>query len=214
MKLSKDGVVKFEESTHTYWNKDKKLLSVTSYLSQFKNVFDKEKVSFFYAKKHGLKQDEVLEEWDRKGKEACTMGTAVHLVFDKYIEGKGILKTGDYPKEEIAELFINEIFKTNRLTPVETEYIVYNDTLAGQVDCIAKNDKGEYYILDWKTNTEIKKDSFKNQKMLGEYSHYPDCSFYHYKIQLNTYKGMCKEYDIKGCFVVHLDVDTYSIIKV
>lgn len=214
MKYSKDGIIKFDEGTHTYWNGEKKLQSVTSYISQFKQPFDKEKISFYYAKKHGLDQFEVLEEWERKGRESCEMGTAVHLVFEKYILGEGIVKTGDYPKEEIAEFVINDLFESERLIPVETEYIVYNDDLAGQVDCIAKNQKGEYFILDWKTNEEIKQQSFKNKKMLKDYSDYPDCNFYHYKIQLDTYKSMCTEYKIKDSFIVHLDNDNYNLLKV
>ena len=49
--------------------------------------------------------------------------------------------------------------------------------------------------------------------MRGIYNVYDDCAYNHYSIQLNAYKGMCKEYDIKGCYIVHLQDEKYDLIK-
>lgn len=211
MKYSKDGKVKFDESSHTYWLGDKKLTSVTTYISKYKAFFDSDAISEKYARKHGRTKEDVLLEWKQKADASCEMGTFIHAIFEDYILGNEIKTSDDYPKSKVAIKIIDDLFKTNRLTPVETEYIVYNDELAGQIDCIAKNHQNEYFILDWKTNKEIKFDN-RWQSMTGRFSHLDDCSFNHYSLQLNTYKSMCKEYNIKSCFIVHLEEDNYKII--
>jgi hypothetical protein len=52
--------------------------------------------------------------------------------------------------------------------------------------------KGVVDVIDYKTNKEIKKNSFvnwegKSQKMTGPLSHLDDCNFNHYALQLSTY---------------------------
>ncbi len=212
MKYSKDGVVSFDEKTHSYFNGSKRLTSVTQYIKQFKPVFDSDLIASKYAKKHNLIKEDVLKMWSDKASESCEMGTVVHKIFEDYILNNPVDINNDYVKSKIAIKFIEDYFLSKRLIPVETEYIVYNDHLAGQVDCIAKNNNNEYFIIDWKTNKQI---NFQNkwQKMLNDYSYLDDCNYNHYSIQLSKYKEMCSEYVIKDCFIVHLKEDDYQIIK-
>ena len=213
IKYSNDKKVAFYDDTHTYLLEGStKLKSVTTYIAEFKTPFDKDRISKAYAKKHKLDQEDVLAMWEEKGRVACEMGTFIHSIFEDHILGIPITTDEKYPKCRVAEWFIEDFFKSNRLTPVETELIVYNDNYAGQIDCIAKNEKGEHFILDWKTNKEIKTRN-QWQQMTGPYSHLEDHAFNHYSIQLNAYKGLCKEYDIKGCYIVHIGEDEYDLIK-
>ena len=115
IKYSNDKKVSFYEDTHTYLLDGKKLKSVTQYISQFKAPFDKERISLSYAKKHNLTQKEVLDMWEKKGKDACTMGTFVHAIFEDYILGTPIKTDDNYPKCKIAESVIKDYFKSNRL---------------------------------------------------------------------------------------------------
>ena len=212
-KTSKDGCVVFYEDTHTYYlNDKKKLTSITKYVSKFKQPFDSDLIAGKYAKKHGLVKGDVLKDWAKKGKESCDSGTFVHSVFEDYINEKPLITKEEYPKSKVALLVIEELFKSKRLIPIETEMIVYNDKYAGQIDCIAKNKKGEHFILDWKTNKSIEREN-RWQRMTGKYDHLDDCNYNHYSIQLDCYKNMCTEYDIKGCYIVHLDNDSYEIIE-
>lgn len=41
-----------------------------------------------YAKKHGLSQEEVLQDWDRKSKISSTTGTIIHKYLEDYARGK------------------------------------------------------------------------------------------------------------------------------
>ena len=210
-KYSKDKKVVFYEDSHSYYLGDKRLTSITQYISKFKTPFDRDRISKEYAKKHNRKQEDVLAEWDKKAKDSTDMGSFVHKIFEDFIDGKEIETREDYPKCKVAEKIIEELF-SSRLTPVATELIVYTDKYAGQIDCIAKNDKGEHFILDWKTNGKIDKSNYW-QTMKGKFSQYDDCALNHYSIQLRAYQSMCKEYDIKNCFIVHLKEDSYEIIE-
>lgn len=213
MKYSNDKKVIFNEDNHTYFLGDKRLTSVTQYISKFKPVFDSDKIAGKYAKKNGLIKSDVLKMWKDKGLESMKMGTFIHKIFEDFILNIPIQVKDEYIKCNTAIKVISELFQSGRLEPVETEYIVYNDEYAGQIDCIAKNNKGEYFILDWKTNSEIKYEN-RWQKMLGEHSDLDDCSYNHYSIQLKMYQSMIKEYKIKDSFIVHLLEDTYEIIKI
>ena len=212
LKKSKDKRVVFYEDSHSYFLEGKRLTSITQYISKFKTPFDREGISKKYADKHGLKQEDILKEWDNKGKDSCIMGTYVHNVFEEYILNKKIIDISKYPKCKTALKFISEYFESEKLTPVETELIVYNDNYAGQIDCIAKNKEGKHFIFDWKTNSEIKKDN-RWQSMTGIYNVYDDCNYNHYSIQLRAYQKMCKEYDIENCYIVHLEDEDYKIIE-
>jgi hypothetical protein len=95
--------------------------------------------------------------------------------------------------------------------PVEVESIVYTDTLASQRDLVARNERGEYFIFDWKTNETISKNGY-NKTMKAPYN-YPDATFYHYSLQLSLYKSMSLDYNIKDCFIVHIKNKDYEIIR-
>lgn len=213
MKTSKDGKVVFQEENHTYYLGEKRLRSVTSFIKQYKNVFDTELMATRYAIKHSLDKDEVIRMWKEKGQKALDQGSAVHHIFEDYINTGEIKIPGEYDKERIAEKFIKEMFEANRIEPLETEMIVYNDSLAGQIDCIAKDKKDNYYILDWKTNSQI--DTFSYGKsMLNPYHNFNDAVFYHHSLQLTIYKELCTEYEIKNCYIVHIGDHDYELIEI
>ena len=76
-----------------------------------------------------------------------------------YILHDKIIFNGITDKEWIASKFIDDVFKSEKLIPVHAEYLIYDEELglASMIDCIAKNNKNEYFILDWKTNKKIDK---------------------------------------------------------
>jgi ATP-dependent exoDNAse (exonuclease V) beta subunit len=214
MKYSTDGKCEFNPENHTYTVNGKLLKSVTTFISEHKNKFDSEGAAEKYALKHGLEKSLVLSKWKQLGEIACQIGTAVHYVFEHYILHNQILTTGNYGKEKTAVKFICEMFFTDRLIPVATEIIVYDEILgiSGTIDCICKNSKNQYFILDWKTNEIIQENNY-GKMMLRPFSHIPDCTLYHYSMQLSLYKKLCKEYKIEDIFIVHINHNDYKIIK-
>ena len=211
IKHSKDGRVAFCPNTHTYTLDGNKLTGVTTLISRFIEPFDSFAQAIKYAEKYGLNAQEVLEGWDKKGKESREDGTLTHEMLEDYILTGKIIDNGA-KKSEGAIKFINDFFKTKRLIPVAAEYIIYNDYYASMIDCIAKDKKGNHYILDWKTNKEIKTSSFQGKKMLEPLSDLYDCNYYHYSLQLTIYKELCKDFDFKNGYIVHIQEHDYRLV--
>lgn len=212
MKYSKDGIVCFDPETHTYKKGNTYLQGVTGLIERYKNPFDHERMATNYAAKHGLNKDEVLKNWNEEGQRSRDHGTAVHQFLEHYFLTGELVYPGISPKESVAKKFIDDYFVTGRLQIIEVEMIVYNDSLATQIDCVAKNPSGEYFILDWKTNKKISDNGY-NKKMLPPFNRYPDASFFHYSLQMSLCRMLCKEYPIKDAYLVHLKEDTYDILS-
>jgi ATP-dependent exoDNAse (exonuclease V) beta subunit len=227
MKYSENKSVVFNSENHTYLKNGKNLISVTSLVSKFKNVFDSEYWSAKIALRDNKSQEQVLKEWKEKSKKSCEIGTAIHKIFEDYVDKKYSiindnlmfdflqLENNYYneflEKKNIAIKFIKDFFLKERLTPLFTEYIVHNNFIAGQVDCICKNKQGEIFIIDFKTNDKIETNSYgKNLK--GVLKEVPDSSFYHYSLQLSIYKQLLNK-EVKGLYLVHITKEKYKLIE-
>lgn len=227
MKYSKDKSVVFDSVNHTYHFKGKKLISVTTFINQFKNKFDSDYWSKKIALRDNKTQEQVLKEWNDKAKKSCDIGTAIHKIFEDYINGEFSILNNEYnfnevdldieylidfiPKSKVAIQFIKDYFETKRLIPIHTEYIVYNDYLAGQVDLICQDKNGNYYILDFKTNDKIETKSY-GKNLNGKLSEIPDSTFYHYSLQLSIYKQMFKD-NVDKLYIIHIKPDKYEFIE-
>lgn len=220
LKWSSDRVVSFDPITHTYMREGRQLQGVTSYIEKFKNKFDAEATAITYAAKRGLDPVAVLAEWKKKGDDSRDAGHDVHEVFEGYSNSyvnrfgrKGkIITKGVWPKEAVAVKFINDYFETGRLVPVIAESIIYGETIASMRDQIVKDSDNNYYILDWKTNSEIKKDAW-GRWMKPPYQFLPDASFYHYSLQLRIYQKLSTDYTIKDCYIVHIGDSDYTFYQ-
>lgn len=212
MKYSNDGVVCFNEASHTYTNTQtgKQLESVTTYINKFKNKFD----SDYWANRESLKTGEtkqqVLDRWSAKAKASCDRGTLLHKMFEDYTEGKTIENYND-DIHLVGKSFITDFYESKRLIPIQNEVIVYGETHAGQIDNLSIDEQGNCYILDFKSNDTITDFSY-GKMMLGEYSKFNDANFIHYSLQLSIYRNLCKE-TIAGLFIVHITDKEYNVIK-
>jgi len=228
MKYSKDKSVSFNSETHTYFKKDKKLISVTTFLSAFKNKFDSDYWSEKIAKRENTTKEVILKKWKDKAFKSTEIGTAIHKIFEDYTNNEYFILNEeigfnipdlekefyiDYNKKrKVAIDFINDFFVSKRLTPIESEFIVCDKFLAGQIDNISKDSENNYYILDFKTNEKIDYDSY-NKKMKGILCEFNDSSFYHYSLQLSIYREILKEYKIKNMYLVHITETNYKLIE-
>lgn len=228
MKYSNDKRVRFLTETHSYFLGEKKLESVTTFISKFKNKFDSDFYSKKIAERENKTQEQVLNEWKEKANKSCEIGTAIHKIFEDYTEGKYSFLNNEisidlfdikpeyfvefYNKSIIATNFIKDFFLTKRLMPVYSELIVYNEFIAGQVDMICKDQKGNFYIIDFKTNSKIDKNSY-GKSMKGIFKIYDDSTYYHYCIQLSIYKKLFKEKEIKKIYLIHITEKNYELIE-
>ena len=212
MKYSEDGIVQFDPKYHTYTNlvTGKRLTSVTKFLKLFENEFDSDFFSKKIANKRGITQEEVLKEWKNKADLSCTIGTDCHYIVENFILNGNIL-TPKNKKEESTVKYVNDFLVTKRVTPLQTEYIVYNDYLAGQIDFLGKIENETVFMKDFKTNEKIETYSY-NKYMKHEFARFPDSNFYKYSLQLSIYEKMLN-FAIEGKFIVHIKEDGYLFYK-
>jgi ATP-dependent exoDNAse (exonuclease V) beta subunit len=94
------------------------------------------------------------------------------------------------------DFFLQYIKATPNYKPYRTEWMIYHEDLkvAGSIDMVYENPDGTLSIYDWKRSKEIKKtDGFKKFALTEEINHLPDTNFWHYSLQLNTYKAILEE---------------------
>lgn len=103
-----------------------------------------------------------------------------------------------------------------------TEWMIFDEDvhLAGSIDFVAENDDGSLTIYDWKRCKEIKKtNSFGASAVTECIAHLPDTNYWHYALQLNTYKTILERKYAKkvtALFLVglHPNLPNYQLLKV
>ena len=194
----------FNASDHSYKSIDAdgiQWVSVTSLVSNFKEPFDSKSVAQRVAKSKkskwfGISPEKIIELWDSESNRAITLGTFYHnqresdICSLSSIEKEGLPIPVYKPIEEGSVKKAPEQKLTDGIYP---EHMVYLKSagICGQSDLVeVYNSKVD--IIDYKTNKEIKTESFKDwegisKKMLFPVSHLDDCNFNHYSLQLSIY---------------------------
>ena len=91
--------------------------------------------------------------------------------------------------------FLND-FPDLNLRPYRTEMIVFHEELqlAGSIDMIFEREDGKLDIYDWKRCRDIKKtDGWGKCSHNSIIEHLPDTNYWHYCLQLNTYKAILEQ---------------------
>lgn len=219
---SKFNCYTFYEKPHLYYYYDKPVkTSVTQFVSSFFEPFDKDNISKKYAQKHGLTQEEVLLDWEKKGNISSISGTIIHGFLENYARGKVFELDFSLAKEKgiedevrervdlllpQAQKFHDETF--NKLIPIQCEYTVgIEDIIAGNIDLLCWNVRDqEFQIWDYKNLKEFTTKNNWGKKALKEFNNYDDCHLVHYSIQLNLYKTILERklgIKIGKCYLVH-----------
>lgn len=213
--------IRFSEEKHLYWDeespKKENLKSISWVISKLKQPFDREGLSKKAALKEGVTQEEILKRWDDKKDKACAKGTRLHAIKE------GIcIKEGENVNAPIWDGQIKTAYDLKSLKAgTYPELILYNPQfkLCGTADGVEINDKKEFWIYDWKTNSSIEFESFKvfdpiskqryPKMMLTPISHLMDCNGIHYTIQMSCYAYMLEQYGFKckGLKLIHLILD-------
>ena len=88
---------------------------------------------------------------------------------------------------------------------------------AGSIDMIYRNPDGTLDIYDWKRAKEIQKNSHFNKWSTNPLiSHLPDTNFWHYSLQLNTYKAIIERNygkKVKNLYLVLLSLEVLEDCK-
>ncbi len=208
--LAGDGDILFDEPSHTYTVRGKKVpISVTKLGSQAvppEHRFDGHKVitknlsswrsnasSKYHAMVAGVDDDEavknVLASWG-KTRDA---GTGMHKCFEQFLNGEPVTRAEEYAVE-MAQFRV-AMDRLAELAPARTEMSIYaNDAagdaaVAGQIDLVMRDADGGYHIVDFKrTPGDLSPGAFSfGKKFLNDL---PLNDHYKYSLQLAMYALM------------------------
>lgn len=228
-----------QEFDKDFWSKYKALEKLLP-----KEVWNAEKKSLLSSKRINLElleiynisendfnktQQEILDEWDEKNRQACERGTKIH----SELENSFYKKPKDISLQKYGLGGKFECRKNNYSLDLEfgiyPEFLIYYSSkdeelqIAGQVDLIVKSGN-EITIIDYKTNQKIDQKSAYNTstktsiKMQYPLNNLDDCNFNHYQMQLSTYAWMLQklnpDFIIKELIIDHFDhSDNETIYK-
>jgi hypothetical protein len=159
--------------------------------------------------------DGIIQQWSETSK----LGTRTHADIESFYNKLPV--ENDTKEYEYFEAF-NRDFEASHPTyrPYRTEWTVFYKSLklAGSIDMIYENtEDGTLMIYDWKRVKEIAYEAFKGKTATSPcLPDMPDCNFWHYSLQLNTYKAILEaEYGKKvtKLMLVRLypDAPTYEL---
>jgi hypothetical protein len=187
----------------------------------------------------GLTPQQIKAQWNSNKDIVSGAGTALHYEIECFNNNNNL--NFEYTNKELYEnymsnnidkhnftsiewqYFINFIKDTPHLKPFRTEWTVYQEDvkISGSIDMIYENTDGTLSIYDWKRAKNITRINNYNKFALPpEICHLPDSNFWHYALQLNTYKAIIEQKygkKIRDLFLVRLHPDAdeknYELIK-
>jgi len=198
-KHERDDRILFDEPTHVYTiDGDKGFTSVTTWNHSHFEEFDSDKIidNMMKSKKwkdnkyYGMSKEEIKKSWDKNRDEAAEAGTKMHYDIECFYN--------NCPNENTSieytyfENFLKDYPELNE-RPYRTEWTVFHEDwrLAGSIDMIFENEDGTLQIYDWKRCRDIKKVNGWNVFAKTDcIDHIPDTNYWHYCLQLNTYKAI------------------------
>lgn len=141
-------------------------------------------------KYYGMTKDEIKALWAKTGEEASGAGTNMHYDIECYWNQVPV--SNDSTEYAYFLKFVEDFKRENPGTiPYRTEWMVYYEELklSGSIDMVFQNPDGTLQIYDWKRCKEIPHENPYGKTALTEcIKHMPDAKFWHYSLQLNTYK--------------------------
>lgn len=227
---------------------DVKYTSVTTWNHRHFPKFDADVIIGSMMKSKGWKEghkywnmtpEQIKALWNKNSSGVSSAGTDLHFEIECFMNEK-LLPAG-YKHEHLYNLYMSQ-YKTSHesraiewqyfinfvndfpeLKPYRTEWIIYHEDvkISGSVDMIYENDDGTLSIYDWKRAKNITRINNWNKFALPpELCHLPDSNFWHYALQLNTYKVILEDkYDkkVKDLYLVRLHPDAeeknYELIR-
>lgn len=218
LKYSRDGLVVFDPVKHTYTRlSDGKLLtSVTSVIRKIETPFDQDGKSKKKAIQLGITQEEVLKMWKDKADIQINIGNRTHSVFEDYYLKGTIKYYNNIIESKFAANIIQNDFKSGKLKMIASEFILHNEDIAGQLDCLALTHNNELVLIDFKTNEKLNNVNY-NTFFLQPFSHIPQSKMSIYTFQLNIYKAMFNKISkkpISAMYILHINKEGSRYIPI
>lgn len=224
-----DARIKFQEEGHIYWidNDTTDLISSTTYIKKFTHEFNADKViekmvrSYNYRKNFEYKYyqmpaEDIKDMWGKNRIQASQEGTKLHADIEDFYNDVKVKNTSVEYK-----YFLDFYEDHKHLKIYRTEWCIFSGILklTGSIDGVFLNLDGTLSLYDWKRSKKISYNSYGGERMKYPFSHFQDCNFFHYSLQLNLYRKILETYygkTITDLFIVvfHPDNEKYIKIKV
>ena len=193
----RDSHIIFDEGPHIYTiDGDSDYLSVTTWNHSHFPKFNADKIiekmmnskNWKDSPYFGMKPYEIKRKWRNNGQEAAKAGTAMHYDIECFYNDMEVEVDEDCKEWQYFEKFHEKI--GSKMNPYRTEWMIWDKELrfAGSIDMVFENPDGTLQIYDWKRCKEIKKDNKWDSAITPCISNIPDSNYWHYALQLNTYK--------------------------
>ena len=195
----RDKNIRFKESGHIYTiNGNSNYKSVTTWLNSYFEKFDADSIidkmmispKWSTNKYFGKTKIEIKTLWRQNGDESARLGTRLHKLIENYYNGI------DAYDPSIEYKYFKDFTKDYDLRPYRTEWMIYDEELclAGSIDMVFMNDNGSVSIYDWKRCKSVDIYSDFNKWGLYPINDIPDTNYWHYVIQLNTYRMIIEKH--------------------
>jgi hypothetical protein len=247
----RDNLIKFYAKGHKYEilsDPGTKYTSVTTWNHQHFPKFDADAViaNIFKSRTWGpghkywdMTAEQIKASWKSNGDAVSGAGTNLHERIEHFMNDERF--SFQYTHEDLYDdyrygvkdiqtdclewqYFIQFVRDHLLLKPYRTEWMIFDEDLkiAGSIDMVYENPDGTLAIYDWKRSKEISKtNNWKQFATNPLISHLHDTNFWHYALQLNTYKAIIEaKYEktvTKLCLVrLHPDTieKTYELLDV
>jgi len=189
----------------------------------------------------GMTAEQIKQQWTDNGAAVSGAGTDMHFQIECFMNNPNAppgythaelyniwangLKEDAIPSTSLEwKYFLQFVQDHPDLKPFRTEWLIYDEDLklSGSIDMVYEKPDGSLMIYDWKRSKDISKiNTYNKYATTFCISHMPDSNFWHYALQLNTYKAIIEaKYDRKVtelCLVrLHPDSveQTYELIPV
>ena len=198
----RDTHISFDEGPHIYTiDGDSDFMSVTTWNHSHFPHFDADAIiekmmnsrNWPNSKYFGQTPQQIKALWKKNGIEASKAGTKMHYDIECFYNDEEVEVDEDCVEFDYFLQFENDI--GSKLEPYRTEWMVWDKELrlAGSIDMVFRNEDGTLLIYDWKRCKDIKKENRFQSSITSCIDHLPDTNFWHYSLQLNTYKYMLEK---------------------
>jgi hypothetical protein len=157
----------------------------------------------------GQSAEQIKASWKNNGDAVASAGTNLHERIEHFMNDEDF-EDNEYTQKELYEkyksinkdkideqieweYFLQFVKDHPELKPYRTEWMIFDEELklAGSIDMVYENPDGTLSIYDWKRSKDITKvNSWKKFAINPLICHMPDTNFWHYALQLNTYKSI------------------------
>lgn len=187
----------FEETAHKYLvNGEPLKISVSGLIDQYKHKVDWSSIIKAIAKRDGISEADVSNDWKKKADAGKNKGNSAHNFGEAYVYDRTLKPKTGYDRAIVK--FWNDL--PDCIVPLALEIQMYHRIymFGGTADILLYNkDTGQIYIADYKTNIDLFK-NFNGQKMSAPFDKLLCNSYNHYQLQLSFYQILLEQVsDIK-----------------